>query len=39
LGFHGEEMKESQCDKFKNVDERLVLLKLEFQRKEVRYNK
>nr|DAZ78643.1 MAG TPA: hypothetical protein [Caudoviricetes sp.] len=26
-------MKESQCDKFKNVDERLVLLKLEFQRK------
>lgn len=24
-------MKDSQCDKLKNIDERLVLLKLEFQ--------
>lgn len=32
-------MKDSQCDKLKNIDERLVLLKLEFQRKEARCNK
>lgn len=32
-------MKEGMYDKLKNINERLVLLKLEFQRKEARYNK